>query len=947
MNEELKIKLVVDTSDVTSSVNKIKQETTNVNNATKQTNQQSVQVGQQATKSVEQLSGSIGKLFGGLRQLSALKGGSLLDFAEMGVEIAATAFQTKAVGKNTKEAKKATAEMAVATKAVEAATEQVGVTTSQNIALNEKYIQQLKEMIALTRAQGSTTATPIARGGRGGQVIASVDEVATTERALSKYTASANAAQQSAKGASAGIETAAVSMGSLAVSSKAAAAGGTAAAEGTAAAGTAAGGAAAGVAGLSAAFIAVAAAIAAVVAVIAVFVTAVKNALNVSKLGNEVYHAAQKFGFSTKAYQEWGYIMERNGSTVEDLSGFLETLASEQAAVVEGSEGAIENFKRLGLSMEEVVGMNQQELFTETVKRIQSIEDATQRSAIAYSIFGDEASKIMNVLNMNNAEMEEMITNYEILGGGMSDSLIEKSHSLQGAISNLKQAWKGIGNTLGEVFMPAIKAVVNWLTKALVVINLFLRSIFGMDLKTKGAGGSMEKATGSVNKYTGATKSATKAAEALKRTTMGFDELNIVNNPNSSAGDSGDSGGGGFDTSGLGAGFDDSMFETPDLTGIYEWFEKYKTLIRDITAWSLTIIGVIMIVVGCLSGFNLPLIAGGMALAGLGIAIGSGEGGTWDRFFKGVVDLCKNIKKAVSDWLKDMGEKLGKIGDWINENVVTPVVNFFKGLWDGIVNIFKNAPQWFENIFNSVRDFILNAVGKIGEAFANGWAYIKGVWGAVTAWFDSKIIQPIGNFFSNMWNGLKNGASNAWSGIKSVFSSVVSWFREKFTAAWTAVKNVFSTGGKIFDGIKEGIAATFKTVVNGIIGGINKVIAVPFNAINKLLNKIRSVSVAGIEPFKDLIKYNALSVPQIPKLARGGIVDSATIAMIGENGREAVVPLENNTQWIDKLVDAFDRRNPSPTKIVLMLDKRQLGEATIDSINDITKQTGELQLAIV
>jgi phage-related protein len=126
----------------------------------------------------------------------------------------------------------------------------------------------------------------------------------------------------------------------------------------------------------------------------------------------------------------------------------------------------------------------------------------------------------------------------------------------------------------------------------------------------------------------------------------------------------------------------------------------------------------------------------------------------------------------------------------------------------------------------------------VKEVAINVWNKIKEIWGNVATWFSEKVVTPVKNFFSGMWNGLKNGASSAWSGIKSVFSTVTTWFKDKFTQAWTAVKNVFSKGGKIFDGIKDGIASVFKTVVNGLIGGINKVIAVPFNAINKLLNKI-------------------------------------------------------------------------------------------------------------
>ena len=152
-----------------------------------------------------------------------------------------------------------------------------------------------------------------------------------------------------------------------------------------------------------------------------------------------------------------------------------------------------------------------------------------------------------------------------------------------------------------------------------------------------------------------------------------------------------------------------------------------------------------------------------------------------------------------------------------------------------------------------------------------------------------------------MWDKLKSGARDAWDGIKSVFGGVADWFKDKFSTAWQKVKDVFSTGGAVFDGIKDGIVSAFKTVVNAIIRGINRVIAIPFNAINNTLDKIRNVSIAGIEPFSGLI--SRFNVPQIPELAKGGVVRKATRAIIGEDGREAVVPLEKNTEWMNTLAD--------------------------------------------
>ena len=152
-----------------------------------------------------------------------------------------------------------------------------------------------------------------------------------------------------------------------------------------------------------------------------------------------------------------------------------------------------------------------------------------------------------------------------------------------------------------------------------------------------------------------------------------------------------------------------------------------------------------------------------------------------------------------------------------------------------------------------------------------------------------------------MWNNFKNGASNAWNGIKNVFSNVANFFRETFQNAWQKVKDVFSTGGKIFDGIKDGIVNAFKNIVNGIIRGINKVVSIPFNAINNVLDKIRDIEIVGAKPFSGLI--SRISVPQIPELERGTVLRKGQVGLLEGNGAEAVVPLERNKYWIKAVAD--------------------------------------------
>lgn len=174
------------------------------------------------------------------------------------------------------------------------------------------------------------------------------------------------------------------------------------------------------------------------------------------------------------------------------------------------------------------------------------------------------------------------------------------------------------------------------------------------------------------------------------------------------------------------------------------------------------------------------------------------------------------------------------------------------------------------------------------EAFRNFWI---GLW------------DKIKSVASDAWKGLSDGAKKAWEGIKSVFSKVGSFFSDTFSKAWQKVKDIFSTGGKIFDGIKDGIVSAFKNVVNAIIRGINKVVAVPFNALNKVLDKIRDVEIAGFSPFKNLIKK--ITVPEIPELFRGGLLKRGQRGFLEGKGDEAVLPLERDTAGIKKIALAF------------------------------------------
>lgn len=305
-----------------------------------------------------------------------------------------------------------------------------------------------------------------------------------------------------------------------------------------------------------------------------------------------------------------------------------------------------------------------------------------------------------------------------------------------------------------------------------------------------------------------------------------------------------------------------------------------------------------------------------------------------EKFRNFWIGLWEKIKAAampviqwLSEYFKAAWEDIKKVWDhaskyfsliWDSIKTIFSVVKAvlsgdFDEAWKGIRKIWDNVVKYYSQLWNDVVK-IFSVVPKFfAEIFSKAWDGIKTVWNVVTGWFNNTIIQPIKDYFTGMWDALKQGASDAWEGIKNTFAHIADWFHDVFSGAWQRVKDVFSTGGKVFDGIKEGITSAFKDTVNAIIRGINKVIAIPFNKINEVLGTLRDFEFLGKKWFEGII--NTFEVPSIPELERGGILKKGQIGLLEGNGAEAVVPLERNTEGLRKIASMLSANmgavNPS------------------------------------
>lgn len=357
------------------------------------------------------------------------------------------------------------------------------------------------------------------------------------------------------------------------------------------------------------------------------------------------------------------------------------------------------------------------------------------------------------------------------------------------------------------------------------------------------------------------------------------------------------------------------------------------------------------------------VIAAIAALIGIGVLLYQ----NWDTVvefaktaWQGLCDFISGICQAIGEFFSGLWTKLQEIfepiGQWLGDK--------FKQGWDAIVNIFSGIGEWFSGVFQGAWDAIVNIFTPIGSWFGQRWADVTSALANIGAWF-TDMFQKAWTGLTNIFSKLGSWFGERWADVTNALSSVSNWFGEMFTNAYNAVKDAFSSIGDFFKGVwdtvksifvnagqmvGEAVGGAFKSAVNAVLGTIENVVNGFIGMINGVLGVVRNLPGLGW--------VGSVSTVSLPRLARGGIVDSPTIAMIGEAGKEAVVPLEN-TGFIQTLgrvvssavVNAMAGVSPQggfsgDGDIVIQIAGHEFGRVAIQEINKEHERAGQTLLKI-
>lgn len=452
----------------------------------------------------------------------------------------------------------------------------------------------------------------------------------------------------------------------------------------------------------------------------------------------------------------------------------------------------------------------------------------TQKLEAQYSRLIKQLDKLQKKqAEMNRTDLSGIEKNIEKVGDSVSKTVSRVGRWAM-AVFGVRSAYMAIRNAMDVISAndEQLKADIEYMKTALAyTLEPIVRRVVELAKQLMFYVGYIVKAWTGKDIFANANKgleSANKKAKELKKTTASFDEMNIISDNSSSGSGS------------VAPSFDLSAPEDMPVPTWLQWIADNKE--------------VILATLGGIAGGLVAIKLGASGIMGLGIGV----------LIAGVILLIQDIIDMINDpsW-ENFVAILGDIA------VVIGGIMLAMGNWWGLLVVI---------------------IGLIVKLVAENWEKIKAILGEVGNWIYQKVIKPVSDFFTNLWNGIVNGVKSAVKWVKDSFKSVVDFFSGIINKIVGLFKNI---GTKVGDAIGN----AFKLVVNGVLGALEKILNAPIKTINKLIDVINKIP--GIN-LKTLPTFN------LPKLAVGGIVNNPGKgvpigrALAGEVSKEGVIPLTDS-----------------------------------------------------
>ena len=518
--------------------------------------------------------------------------------------------------------------------------------------------------------------------------------------------------------------------------------------------------------------------------------------------------------------------------------------------------------------------------------------------------------------------------------GGMNAALAStptgRMQQLKNTLGDIKEQFGQAVRTIGTVFLPVLNAVAKVLAGiatmankvAQAVANVFGGTVAGKEWQWSGVSAGISETADAVDDLTdaqyGSASAAKKQKEALQ--TASFDTLNILKATDTAG--SGGGGGGGYGGGGAGSSpINETETAAEEAGGTIGWLQEKLEKLK--TKWE-----------EFKSGLDLDRLKA-----------------AWGDLKEAVKGFCS----AISEILKPLWDNILKpLATWI---INTALPGILKVLAETI-NFITKAIGTLKDVIGKVKE----AIKAFGESLRNFGQRIKGAFGEAkeTVKADLQNISAsatdLGRRIRDAWNDIKESVNRGRESISTGLQNLIAAFRDsdksildsfadlarRIGTAWSDIKASFTRGKESIGNGFQNLVSSIKTAGQHIFDGMTWPFQKAYDWITGFIDKLKkklnfSWSIPRPKLPHVTFKWDRLKVGDwlnipIPKFsvdwyAKGGVFDRASLIGVGENGKEAVVPLEKNTGWISKVSSELAAQMAGGSGLLG-------GEALIEGIHD-------------
>lgn len=524
----------------------------------------------------------------------------------------------------------------------------------------------------------------------------------------------------------------------------------------------------------------------------------IKAANDVSAMGDSIGDNAAKMGISTKAYQEWDFVLKRAGSSIDAMKTSMKTLQNAAA-------GNNDAFKALGISQKELQTLSPEDLFNRTVTALQGVENTTQRTALASKLLGKGAVELGGIFNMTAKETEEAKQKMYELGAYMDEDAIAASDNYQDTMQDLQDSISGLKTRVITDFLPGMTSVMSGLSKVF-----------------SGKGGVDEIQSGLqavIGKITSLAPQFLPVAQTIITSLIsGFGPM------------------------------------IPQLTAAI--FSVIITAITTITSMIPSMMpSIISGIQGIISAVisAMPLIINGLMQLVMALVQWLSSDGVIQQLVSGIVQMATQLVNSFAMILPILLPAIVKIIAELAKALTEPdtvkilvqsalllagavfmaLVNMVPELIDLVVGVIKNLGNLVADFLSWIVPIVASGIGKVVDT--------------VKSWGNS-----IKTFITNLINGIRDGITNWITNLKSNIVQGFNFIKEKISGI---LGNIGDFVKSVIDKLKELPSKALemgKDLIQGLINGIK-------NMAGKAVDAVKNVGKSLINGIKGVLKISSPS----------------------------------------------------------------------------------------